>query len=275
MGHLVTPTQDLHPLATDEALRRRLILLARRWLLQADEAEDMVQDAYLRTSAGRLPLAMDAREAWLVTVLHHLCIDTLRRHGRHRKLLERPDRDDTSELVDEDEPGRLVDQARNVERALAHLVQTLAAEDVASVMLYEVFGYGHAELGALAGHSEAASRQRLHRLLMRLRSETSRPRPGDRAAADDDSAACLLAMCRYALAQRDPAVLIDVLCGADPKTLAAASIVPRGSAPSGASATGVSTAWARLQNLLALLTGATAILAPSWAAISEMSDETA
>jgi hypothetical protein len=84
-----------------------------------------------------------------------------------------------------------------------------------------------------------------------------------------------LALCRYALAQRDPAVLIDVLCGADPKTLAAAPIVPRGSAPSGGSAPGVSTAWARLQNLLALLTGATAVLAPAWAAMRETSDETA
>lgn len=105
--------------------------------------------------------------------------------------------------------------------------------------------YGHAELGALTGRSEAASRQHLHRLLMRLRSETSMRRSRDTPGADDDSA-CLLALCRYALAQRDPAALIEVLCGANPQTLAAASIVPGVHTRSSGSAPEARTGWDQL-----------------------------
>lgn len=45
----VTPT-SIHPLASDAALRRRLLALARRWVGHGADAEDLVQDAYLRTA---------------------------------------------------------------------------------------------------------------------------------------------------------------------------------------------------------------------------------
>lgn len=77
-----------------------------------------------------------------------------------------------------------------------------------------MFGFSHAELGVLTGRSEAASRQQVHRMLRRVRTG-----PAAHAAADDE-ANCLLALCRAALAQRDPAALVALLRLASPQALA-------------------------------------------------------
>ncbi|MFT4172861.1 MAG: RNA polymerase sigma factor [Herbaspirillum sp.] len=197
----------------DQALRRRLVALARHWLAQADEAEDLVQETWLRSRDGTLPAEATGREAWLVTVLRHLCIDTWRRQGRHKAVLEQLAGDGTTDIRDHD-PEVLAEQAERVEQALLHMVHALPAGDVAAVLLYEVFGFSHAELGVLAGRSEAASRQQLRRMLLRLR------QTDPIEVCGNDDTACLLALCRWALAQRDPAGLVAVLRTARPQAMA-------------------------------------------------------
>jgi len=215
----VTASRDSHPLAHDAALRRRLVALARHWLAHAGEAEDAVQDAYLRTAGGMPPSGAASREAWLVTVLRHLCIDAWRRQGRYESVLQQVAHDGAS-AVDDDSPERQAGQARQVGQALRQLVGALPPGDVAVLLLYEVFGFSHAELGTLAGRSEAASRQVLRRALQRLR------RAGP-VTADDEDQACLLALCQQALAQRDPAVLVAVLRAARPQAMLACAPAPR------------------------------------------------
>lgn len=209
----MTPPSDSHPLVDDEALRRRLIGLARHWLAHGDEAEDLVQDTWLRTSQGGLPPDASGREAWLVTVLRHLCVDAWRRRERYRALLERSGEDDAP-AVESEAPQELAEQAQRVERALRHVVSRLPAAEAAAVLLVEVFDFSHAELARLTGRSEAASRQQLHRLLQRLR------RPAAPVPARDEDADCLLALCQWALAQRDPAGLVAVLRVASPQAMA-------------------------------------------------------
>lgn len=209
----MTSITHAHPLSDDEALRRRLVVLARHWLAHGDEAEDLVQDTWLRTQDGALPPTATSREAWLVTVLRNLCIDTWRRQGRYRAILEQFVEDGSSEVRDND-PEFLTEQAKRVEQALLHLVRTLSAGDVATVLLYEVFDFSHAELSVLTGRSEAASRQQLHRMLLRLRRADPVEIPGD------DDTACLLALCQSALAQRDSAGLVAVLRAARPQAMA-------------------------------------------------------
>lgn len=219
----MTPPDPAHPLAGDEALRKRLLALARRWLAHGGEAEDLVQDTYLRTAAGELPLTASGREAWLVTVLHHLCIDFLRRQGRYQDILAQVAEETPQGL--EDWPQRLADQAQRVEAALAHLSRTLAPEDAAALLLYEIFEFSHAELGPLSGRSEDASRQHLHRLHRRLRSTPPAfPMPDDET--QDDDAAYLFALCRHALAQRDPGGLIAVMRACRPQMMAALAQAP-------------------------------------------------
>ncbi|MEX3526946.1 MAG: sigma-70 family RNA polymerase sigma factor [Burkholderia sp.] len=209
----VTSPHPSHPLAEDRALRRRLLALARRWLADGGEAEDLVQDTYLRTASGGLPPEAAGHEAWLVTVPRHLCIDVLRRRERYRGILEREAEAGSPEF-DAARPEQWVEQARRLEAALQHLARTLPAVDGAVVLLHEVFGFDHGELGPLTGRSEAASRQHLRRLRERP------PAPGSSAPRDEEHADWL-ALCRFAVGQRDPAGLIAALRAARPQTLAA------------------------------------------------------
>ncbi|MFT4196492.1 MAG: sigma-70 family RNA polymerase sigma factor [Pseudoxanthomonas sp.] len=193
-----------------------MIALARRWLTQGAEAEDLVQEACLRGLTGMPPMGDADRRVWLATVLRRLCIDFLRRQQRQRTALARM----ACEPLDPADPvwpERLAEQAQRVEAALAHLAGTLKPEDAAAVLLHEVFELGHAELGPLTGRNEVASRQHLHRLLRRLRATPQTPLAGDPAREDT---ADLLALCRHALLQRDPAGLIALLRASAPQALA-------------------------------------------------------
>ncbi|PTA70676.1 MULTISPECIES: RNA polymerase sigma factor [unclassified Stenotrophomonas] len=243
----MTHKADSHPLINDEALRRRLVNLARYWLAHEELAEDLVQETWLRTAEGFPDLSADGRQAWLLTVLRHLCIDARRRQERHKAALEH--------LVasgDENEtqytPEALADQAQRVEQALHHLVSSLPADDVAIVLLHDFFGYRHTELGALAGCSEAASRQQLHRARQRMRRSTPIRK------LEHDDAVCLVALCQLALARHDPAGLVAVLRTARPHALAL--YLP--TADKGAEATLASrtpqTRWVQFGDMMALLT---------------------
>jgi RNA polymerase sigma factor (sigma-70 family) len=225
-----------HPLATETALRRRLTALARRWLGQGRDAEDMVQEAFLRTARAGLPSSEAGRQAWLTTVVHHLCIDLLRRQARYDAALAQMD---PVPALDEATPELIAQQAQDVEAALSHLVTLLAPQDVALVLLYEIFEMGHAELGALTGRTEAASRQHMHRVLRKLQDESlgATVTPHQRAYRDDET---LLSLCRMAIDHRHPAGLIALLQTMRPTALAASSGAPpvhRGE--SGATATGL------------------------------------
>ncbi len=210
----MTPPADSHPLVDDDALRPRLVALARHWLAHGDEAEDLVQDAWLRTAQGDLPHDAGGREAWLVTVLRHLCIDAWRRRQRYHALLEQAVVGDGVPALESEAPQELAEQAQRVEQALRHVVRRLPAAEAAAVLLVEVFDFSHAELGRLTGRSEAASRQQLHRLLQRLR------RPEAPKPSTDEDSDCLLALCQWALAQRDPAGLVAVLQTSSPQAMA-------------------------------------------------------
>lgn len=228
----------------DKALRSRLIALAGRWLRDRGEAEDLVQDAYLRMADGGSPHTAVNQEAWLVTVLRNLCIDAWRRQGRYQAVLGQVAEDWAPDL-DGNPPERLADQAQRVDQALRHLVHTLPAGDVAAVLLYEVFDWSHAELGALAGRSEEASRQQLRRMLQRLR----QARPTEVPVEEDQS--CLFALCQLALAQRNPAGLVAVLRVARPQAMkASAQAMHSGPA---VTAEPPRTQWVQIDNTLAFL----------------------
>jgi len=236
-----------HPLATDGALRRRLTALARRWMGQGNDAEDMVQEAYLRTALGGLPASEAGQHAWLTTVVHHLCIDAVRRQARYQAVLAEV-ADDTQDL---DSPERLTGRDQQVREALLHLVQRLAPEDAAAVLLYEVFGLGHAELGEISGRNEAASRQHMHRLLRRLRFDTDETDQHASHRSDAEHHA-LLSLCRLAMQQRDAGGLIALLQAARPMAMAASG----GDKPEGISGavgeSGTSTHLMLVQGRLAL-----------------------
>src|SRR5687767_14471343 len=122
------------PASRFEAHRPRLTALARAWLGNRADAEDLVQEAWLRAD-GRLPEAPGEAEAWLVTVVRHLCSDRLRRQRlEHRHAAQ-------GDAAVEHAPSaeQAASLAMEAMSALQRLVRRLQPHDVAAVLLHAVF----------------------------------------------------------------------------------------------------------------------------------------
>lgn len=144
---------------------RQLVRAATRLLGPAD-AEDAVQDAYVRALEAKA-LQLTTAQAWLLTVVRNLAIDRLR---RRQWLLQWMAEANASEPVPAFPSAEA--QAALAEETI-HALRLLAAHltpaDGAAVLLHEVFEAGHAEIAQASGKAEAASRQQLRRALLRVR----------------------------------------------------------------------------------------------------------
>jgi RNA polymerase sigma-70 factor (ECF subfamily) len=208
--------------------RRRLLDLARGLTGSRWEAEDIVQDAWLRVDAGRLP-AHEAVSAWLHAIVRNLALDRLRRQRLERDWLAASLHDgmagrDAAAPSCED----LADLNRQAAAALRLVTDRLAPVAAAAVLLREVFDADYADIAAACGKSEAACRQLVHRALQRVRATApDTPVPEDRDAAD-----ALFSVCWRAVQSHRSAALMALL--AAPATSAQASMPPlagHGNAP--------------------------------------------
>jgi len=155
--------------------RRHLVRAASRLLGPAD-AEDAVQDAYVRALEADMP-EFNAAQAWLLTVVRNLAIDRLRRRQWMQQWLAEVNASDTVQVSPSAEMDAAL--AQEAEHALRRLAACLAPEDGAALLLHEVFEVSHAEIAQASGKSEAGNRQQLRRALLRLRQApgTAKPRP--------------------------------------------------------------------------------------------------
>lgn len=156
--------------AAFEAERGRLTRLAYRMLGSLAEAEDAVQDAWLRWSrAGREEIADPA--AWLARVTARLCLDRLRAAKARRETYIGPWLPEP--LVEElaEDP---VERAEEVSVAFLLALQRLSPLERAVFLLRDVFDYPYDRIAAIVGKSEAATRQIASRA--RLHVDERRPR---------------------------------------------------------------------------------------------------
>lgn len=163
-----------------EANRRKLWRIAYRMLGSQDEAEDMVQEAYLRWH--RTPVdTIRAPEAWLVTTVTRLSIDRLRRLRAERERYTGPWLPEP--LVADAAPpaDRGTELASELSVALLAVLERLAPEERAAFLLHEVFDAGYDDISVILGKSEAACRQIVSRAAKRVRAE--RPRVAVNPAA--------------------------------------------------------------------------------------------
>ena len=154
--------------------RPRLKGIAYRMLGTVAEAEDVVQDAWLRWNDAAHD-ALDSAEAWLVTVTTRLAIDRLRIAKAQRThyvgtWLPEP-------LVDDGPatPEQLLERADDLSMAFLTVLERLAPEARAAFLLHEVFDAGYDEIALTLGKTEAACRQLVHRAKTQVRSH-DRPR---------------------------------------------------------------------------------------------------
>jgi len=160
-------------LCTFTRLRPRLQGIAYRMLGTVAEAEEVVQDAWLRWHETRRE-QVDNAEAWLVTVTTRLAIDRLRTAKLHRERyaglwLPEPLLMDAPHT-----PEEMLERADDMSVALLMVLERLSPEARAAFLLREVFEADYAELARTIGKSEAACRQLVHRAKAQL--EEARPR---------------------------------------------------------------------------------------------------
>jgi RNA polymerase sigma-70 factor (ECF subfamily) len=188
--------------------RPRLLGLAYRMLGDMDDAEDVVQEAYLRWQ--REPRGdVRSAEAWLVTVVSRLAVDRLRRASAERARYVGPWLPEpiATELVTEapsaePAPDRRVELASDLSIALLVLLERLAPEERAAFLLREVFGTDYDEIARILERRPDAGRQMVHRARQRV--HEGRPR----VAAPPDAHARLLERFLAALSADDaPGVL--------------------------------------------------------------------
>ena len=210
-------------IAAFEALRGRLFGLAYRMLGSRADAEDIVQEAYVRwhqASAG----SIESPEAWLVTTTSRLAIDRLRRLKTEREAYVGPWLPEPI-VTQAPPPDHDLDLAADLSIAFLTLLERLAPDERAAFLLHDVFEVGYAEIAPVLDRSEAACRQVVHRARERVR--------GDRRRFDvtESAKASLLQKFMQALEARDEPALIalfapDATWTADGGGKAAAAPVP-------------------------------------------------
>lgn len=156
-----------------ERHRHRLWGIAYRMLGSVQDAEDVVQESFLRWH-GADAEAVRTPEAWLVRVATRLSIDRLRLAATAR---EQYVGDWLPEPIATDEgsaPDRRVEQASDLSIGFLMLLERLTPEERAALLLRDVFDAEYGEIAQVLEKSEAACRQMVHRARVRVRSDHRR-----------------------------------------------------------------------------------------------------
>ncbi|MEP9362497.1 RNA polymerase sigma-70 factor [Nocardioides sp. CN2-186] len=190
--------------ATEVFVRHRNLLftVAYEMLGSAADAEDVLQETWLRWVDVDLPTVHDDR-AYLVRITARLALNRMRTNARRREsyvgpwlpepLLTAPDVAEDVELAD------------SVSLAMLTVLETLAPTERAVFVLREVFDFGYDEIAVAVDKSPAAVRQIAHRA--RAHVEERRPR-GEASQVERDR---VLATFMSAVATGDIQSLMDVL----------------------------------------------------------------
>jgi RNA polymerase sigma-70 factor (ECF subfamily) len=152
-----------------EALRPLLFAIAYRMLGSAVDAEDIVQEAYLRYQAAD-PHSIRSTKAFLTTVVTRLAIDHLKSARRQRESYVGAWLPEPLLTTAGDQPADLAALNDSLSTAFLVLLETLNPVERAVFLLREVFDYDYAAIAEIVGKSESACRQALHRAREAVRS---------------------------------------------------------------------------------------------------------
>lgn len=193
------------PLDADfEKSRRRLFGLAYRMLGSAADAEDIVQETYIRAHAAA---ADDIRspEAFLVTIATRLCLDQLKSARRKRETYIGPWLPEPIADTDGLSPENAMEFADDLSFALLMTLEKLSAPERAAFLMHDVFDAPFPDIAKALGKSEAACRQ----LAARARKAVQAKKPARQVAPAAHEA--LLASFAAAVATGDLGALRNLL----------------------------------------------------------------
>ena len=162
-----------NPAETFEPYRRRLLGLAYRMLGSMADAEDAVQETYVRWHAVDRAAVSDAR-AFLMTTTTRICLDLLTSARARRETYVGPWLPepvvDTAALA----PDSRTELAEDLSFALLVTLDRLSPLERAAFLLHDVFDFSFAEVSAALGRTDAACRQLASRARAHVRD--ARPR---------------------------------------------------------------------------------------------------
>ena len=153
----MTTSLDHNGVQSFEAHRRALTGLAYRMLGSRADAEDVVQDAYLRWHAADHAQIEEPRR-YLGTVVTRLCLDRMKSAKARREIYVGPWLPEplVDEALDAQPAG---DLAQDLSVALMLVLERLSPLERASFLLHDIFGLDFAEVGRALDRSEATCRQ--------------------------------------------------------------------------------------------------------------------
>jgi RNA polymerase sigma factor (sigma-70 family) len=183
-----------------EADRPRLVLVAQRILGSRADAEDAVQEAWLRLDRSD-PVAIDNLGGWLTTVVGRICLDVLRTRATHpgasyEDVVVVPD----DGAASPDDEAQLAD---SVGVALLVVLETLTPSERVAFVLHDLFGVPFDEIGRILDRSADAAKMTASRARRKVR----QPAASDGAAASRAVVDAFLAAAR----DGDFAALLAVL----------------------------------------------------------------
>jgi RNA polymerase sigma-70 factor, ECF subfamily len=155
---------DVDVFNTDRPL---LFSIAYRMLGSASDAEDVLQDAWLRYRSAE-GTTIRSPKAFATTIVTRLCLDRLKSARAAREQYVGPWLPEpvlTSEL---ERPDSALQRVESVTLAFLVLLETLSPEERAVFLLKDIFEYAHTEIAEILGITVDNSRQLLHRAKARL-----------------------------------------------------------------------------------------------------------
>ena len=163
-------TENAEKVAVFDKHRPRLFGIAYRMLGTRDDAEDVLQEAYIRLHSARLA-EIEVPEAWLVTVVTRLSIDRLRRETAARETYIGPWLPEPLMMIDPARsPETEAEIASDISVAFMVLLERLSPIERAVFLLHDVFDFAHAEIARIVAKSEVAVRQIVSRARTRVQS---------------------------------------------------------------------------------------------------------
>jgi RNA polymerase sigma factor (sigma-70 family) len=150
--------------------RPRLRAVAHRMLGSADQADDAVQETWLRLSRADAG-GVDNLSAWLTTVVSRVCLDMLRTRRSRR---EEP-WDPATEPAGGVDPEQEAVLADSVTIALLVILETLSPTERLAYVLHDMFAVSFDEIAVIVGRSPGAARQLASRARRRIREGTRTP----------------------------------------------------------------------------------------------------
>jgi RNA polymerase sigma-70 factor (ECF subfamily) len=186
---------DAAHVAAFEAERQRLTGLAYRMLGSMTDAEDAVQEGWLRWhrlgADGRS--AVDNPAAWLTTAVGRLALDRLKSAQHQREQYVGPWLPEP--VLTSPDPADAVELAESLTVGFLTVLERLGPVERAAFLLADVFNEPYATVAAVVGRSEEACRQAASRARKRVRDERRRAvtTPGDAGRRSADTAPLLAA----------------------------------------------------------------------------------